>query len=74
MKMEDIKKIVPLIKKEDVSLPLEGLSEKERESMYYGDLADSQLNSIWYQQNTVSQKMATWALNVRAAIRPLNFL
>lgn len=48
MKMEDIKKIVPLIKKEDVSLPLEGLSEKERESMYYGDLADSQLNSIWY--------------------------
>lgn len=47
MKMEDIKKIVPL-KKEDISLPLEGLSEKERESMYHGDLADSQLNSIWY--------------------------
>lgn len=47
MKVEDINKIVPL-KKEDISLPLEGLSEEERESMYYGDLADSQLNSIWY--------------------------
>lgn len=47
MKVEDIKKIVPL-KKEDIYLPLEELSEKERESMYHGDLADSQLNSIWY--------------------------
>lgn len=47
MKMEDIKKIIPL-KKEDISLPLEGMSEQEKESMYYCDLADSQLNSIWY--------------------------
>ena len=47
MKVDDIKKIVPL-KKEEISLPLEGLSEEDRESMYYCDLADSQLNSIWY--------------------------
>lgn len=47
MKMEDIKKIIPL-KKEDIFLPLEGMSEQEKESMYYCDLADSQLNSIWY--------------------------
>ena len=47
MKIEDIKKIVPL-KKEDISLPLEGMSEEEKESMHYCDLADSQLNSIWY--------------------------
>jgi len=42
MKMEDIKKIIPL-KKEDISLPLEGMSEKEKESLYYSDIADSQL-------------------------------
>ena len=42
MKKEDFKKIVP-IKKEDLSLPLEELSEEERESLYYCDLADSQL-------------------------------
>ena len=42
MKKEDFKKIVPL-KKEDLSLPLEELSEEERESLYYCDLADSQL-------------------------------
>ena len=47
MKMEDIKKITPL-KKEEISLPLEGMSEEEKRSMYYCDLADSQLNSIWY--------------------------
>lgn len=35
-------KIIPL-KKEDISLPLEGLSEEERESIYYCNLADSQL-------------------------------
>lgn len=33
-------KIIPL-KKEDISLPLEGLSEEERESIYYCNLADS---------------------------------
>lgn len=44
MKMEDIKKIIPL-KKEDISLPLEGMSEEEKESLYYCDIADSQLNS-----------------------------
>ena len=38
----EYKKIVPL-KKEDLSLPLEELSEEERESLYYCDLADSQL-------------------------------
>lgn len=42
MKMEDIKKIIPL-KKEDISLPLEGMSEEEKESMYYCDIADSLL-------------------------------
>ena len=42
MKKEDFKKIVPL-KKKDLSLPLEELSEEERESLYYCDLADSQL-------------------------------
>ena len=47
MKMEDIKKIIPL-KKEDIFLPLEGLSEEDKKSMHYSDLADSQLNSIWY--------------------------
>lgn len=45
--MKNIKKITPL-KKEDISLPLEGMSEEEKRSMYYCDLADSQLNSIWY--------------------------
>ena len=44
MKIEDIKKIIPL-KKEDISLPLEGMSEEERGSLYYSDIADSQLNS-----------------------------
>lgn len=43
MKVEDIKKIVPL-KKEDISLPLEGLSEEELKSIHYGDLDPS----IWY--------------------------
>ena len=47
MKIEDVKKII-LLKKEDISLPLEGMSEEERKSLYYCDLADSQLNSIWY--------------------------
>ena len=42
MKKEDFKKIIPL-KKEDLFLPLEELSEEERESLYYCDLADSQL-------------------------------
>lgn len=42
MKMEDIKRIIPL-KKEDISLPLEGMSEEEKESLYYCDIADSQL-------------------------------
>lgn len=42
MKMEDIKKIIPL-KKEDISLPLEGMSEEEKESLYYCDIADSLL-------------------------------
>jgi hypothetical protein len=40
--MTNIKKIIPL-KKEDISLPLEGLSEEELESIHYCDLADSQL-------------------------------
>ena len=40
--MKNIKKIIPL-KKEDISLPLEGLSEEERKSLYFCDLADSQL-------------------------------
>lgn len=44
MKIEDFNKIVPL-KKEDISLPLEGLSEEELKSIHYGDLIDS---SIWY--------------------------
>lgn len=39
---ECIKKIVPL-KKEDISLSIEELSEEEKESLYYCDLADSQL-------------------------------
>ena len=47
MKVNDIKKIVPL-KKEEISLPLEELSEEDRKSIYYCDLADAQLNSIWY--------------------------
>ena len=47
MKLDDYKKIIPL-KKEDISLPLEELSEEERDSIHYCDLADSQLNSIWY--------------------------
>lgn len=42
MKKEDFKKIVPL-KKENVSRPIEELSEEEKESLYYCDLADSQL-------------------------------
>lgn len=42
MKKEDFKKIVPL-RKEDISLSLEELSEEEKESLYYCDLADSQL-------------------------------
>lgn len=45
--MEDIKKIAP-ISKDELFRPLKELSEKDRESMYYNDLADSQLNSIWY--------------------------
>lgn len=36
MKIEDIKKIIPL-KKEDISLPLEGLSEEELRAMHEGD-------------------------------------
>lgn len=40
MKKEDFKKIVPL---KDISLPIEELSEEEKESLYYCDLADSQL-------------------------------
>ena len=44
MKIENIKKILPL-KKEDISLSLEGMSEEEKESMYCSDIADS---SIWY--------------------------
>ena len=46
MKIDDVKKIVPL-KKEEISLPLEGVSEEDRKSIYYCDLADSQLNSIY---------------------------
>lgn len=42
MKKEDFKKIVPL-KKEDLFLPLEELSEEDLESIHYCDLADSQL-------------------------------
>lgn len=33
MKIQDIKKIV--LKKEDISLPLEGLSEEELKAIYY---------------------------------------
>ena len=47
MKIEGAKKTIPL-KKENISLPLKGMSEEDKKSMYYGDLADSQLNSIWY--------------------------
>ncbi len=39
--MEDIKKIAPIPK--DALCPLEELSEKEKESMYYCDIADSLL-------------------------------
>ena len=42
MKKEDFKKIIPL-KKEDLSLLIKDMSEEERESLYYCDLADSQL-------------------------------
>lgn len=42
MKKEDFKKIISL-KKEDLFLPIEGMSEEEKESLYYCDLADSQL-------------------------------
>ena len=45
MKIEDIKKIVSL-KKEDISLPLEGMSGAERESLYYSDIADAELASL----------------------------
>ena len=40
MKVKDINKIVPL-KKEDISLPLEGLSEEELKGIHYGDLDPS---------------------------------
>lgn len=42
MKMTDIKKIIPL-KKDELFRPLEELSEKDKESIYYCDLADSTL-------------------------------
>lgn len=44
MKIEDIKKITPISK--DALRPLKQLSEKERESMHYCDIADSQLDSL----------------------------
>lgn len=43
MKLEDVKKIIPL-RKEDISLPLEGLSEEELRNMYTGDY----LPENWY--------------------------
>lgn len=46
MKVEDIKKIAPIPK--DTFRPLKELSEEDRESIHDCDLADSQLNSIWY--------------------------
>lgn len=42
MKMSDIKKIIP-IKKDELFRPLKELSEEEKESIYYCDLADSTL-------------------------------
>lgn len=42
MKMLDIEKILPL-KKDELFRPLEELSEEEKESIYYCDLADSTL-------------------------------
>ena len=39
MKMTDIKKIIPL-KKDELFRPLEELSEEDKESIYYCDLAD----------------------------------
>lgn len=46
MKIEDVKKIAPI--SEDALHPLKELSKEDKESIYYCDLADSQLNSIWY--------------------------
>lgn len=46
MKIEDIKKIAPILK--DALRSSKELSEEEKESIYNCDLADSQLNSIWY--------------------------
>ena len=40
MKMEDIKKIAP-ISKDELFRPLKELSEKDKESIYYSDIADS---------------------------------
>lgn len=42
MKISDIKRLTPLSKDEFIR-PLEGLSEEERKSIYYCDLADSTL-------------------------------
>lgn len=44
MKIKDIKKITPISK--DVLRPLKEPSEEEKESMYYCDIADSQLDSL----------------------------
>lgn len=45
MKIQDIHKSVPLNK---FQLEKKELTPEELESIYYGDLADSQLNCIWY--------------------------
>ena len=42
MKMSDIKKIAP-ISKDELFRPLKELSEEERESLHYCDIADSTL-------------------------------
>lgn len=47
MKIQDYKNIVPL-EASQLLRPLEELTPKDLESIYYCDLADSQLNSIWY--------------------------
>lgn len=47
MKIQDFNKLVPL-EKSQLEIPLEELTPEDLESIYYGDLTDSQLNSIWY--------------------------
>ena len=47
MKIQDIHNLVPL-EKSQLLRPLGELTQEELESIHYCDLADSQLNCIWY--------------------------